>query len=179
MTTPADWAPAILSAAAGADWGGRGAPGRMVLGAPSIDWSGCCDKLLGVELAPSGFQFTGDSWPQAGAVQMTPFGRDCSDDLWMATWHVSIVSCVPTFAPGTAGEAGRPPEPAALNAAAVSLLSDAQAVWHALRCAALHTWPSTLGRATVGGYTPLPVQSGCGGFQVSVVTRVKHCDRDC
>jgi hypothetical protein len=171
MATVYEWATQILTTAGAADWDTRGAPGRLIVGDPNIDWSNCCDGILGVEMAR--FDFSGNQWPSSGQYQPTPFGEDCASDIWLAEFNVAIVRCAPSFGPGDTGAA---PTAAALNQSAAGLLADVRAVWKALRCA---DWQTLMGsRAFIGGWTPLPKSGNCAGYEIRVTTKVKDCE-DC
>jgi hypothetical protein len=171
VTTVQGWAEVILDEALRADWIQH--PGRVVLGNPTIDWSGCCDGLLGLEL--QSLDFSGDQWPRSGTYTQTPFGQDCASDIWVANWNLSIVRCVPTFDEGGAGERGSAPTPEALHASADGMFHDVRAVWKQLRCA-ISDWRMNYGNAYIGGWTPLAREGGCGGFEIDLATKVIDCE---
>jgi len=171
MTTVATWAEVILDTALLADW--QQPPGRVVLGNPTIDWSGCCDGLLGLEL--QSLDFAGDQFPRTGSYQQTAFGEDCANDIWVAQWSLSVVRCVPSFDEGGAGERGGAPKPEALKDSADSLFHDVREVWKYLRCS-ISEWRSLYGNAYIGGWRPLPREGGCGGFEIEVATKVIDCE---
>lgn len=165
MTSVAEWAVALLEVASSADWANGRYPGRRVIGNSTIDWSSPCDGLLGVEML--GFDYAGETFPNPSSVTRGPFGRPCADDIWMARWDVSIVSCADTFA----GDDGAAASPDRLNANAAELFGDAHAVWTALRT---YDWPSP-SSVIVGGYRPLARTGNASGYAVSVTTKVTTC----
>lgn len=173
---PSDWANEILLAASRARF--IRPPGRVVLGTPTVGWDDCCAGLLGVELV--GFAFSGQSWPSPGQESFTPFGVDCSNDIWRAEYRVTVLRCVPVFAGGMDGEQGAPPEVKVVNKAAMDLYADGFAVWKALRCAAASGGRlAEMGRSVVGALQPVAASGGCGGYTMSVVCKVKDCVADC
>lgn len=165
MTTAWEWADAILSVGASeTDWGHRGIPNRLIVGNPDTDWSNCCDGILSVELQR--FDFAGDQWPNSGTYRpslLNPF--DCTDDYWLAEYVVSLIRCVPIFE----NEQGAAPRPAEVNESAQYLMTDVRELWRALR---YHPWHTRYGRAVVLGWTPLPRQGGCAGWQIRMVTKI-------
>jgi hypothetical protein len=169
MTTPWEWADAILSVAAtDTDWANRGSPARMIIGNPDTDWANCCDGILSVALQR--LDFAGDQWPNSGTYRPGVLSaRDCADELWLAEFTVNIVRCVPVFE----NEQGAAPRPVDVNESAQFLLEDVHALWRALRA---YPWHQRYGRAVVYGWTPLSRQGGCAGFQIRMVTKV--VDRD-
>lgn len=170
MTSVSAWAELLLETAVDVDW--LEVPARAVIGDPTIDWSDCCSGLVAVELRD--FGFAGAAWPSTGVYQPTPFNGDCADEVWAARFAVIVVRCVPTFDAAGGGESGLPASAEEVRESADRLFTDVTAVWRRLRERSA-VWFGTHGSAVVGGWSPLPRQGSCGGWEIDVTVKVVDC----
>lgn len=127
----------------------------------SVPWDSCGEGGCGDR--------DGMLWAQLTALDPVQGGSDsgnCPAYMWTAT--VGIVRCVSVL-----GEDGQPPTAAQVAADADRQITDADAIWHALRCCP--TRPEALADVSLSSWRPLGPLGGCAGGTWTMRGRFDAC----